>query len=209
MPRHAHSGGVGTLTDTDSVPPSTSNTLPVTQDDASEARYSAQAATSSGVPARPIGVLSRNSLARASSVSTTLSESVSMPPTPIAFDPHLGRELDGHVARHHVQRGLAGAVGDERALRQVRAARGDVDDGLDHRLAALHALPDEALGGDPPGDCPIGDSMGAVATPIVQGAGRRPAMTFPFHCMWTGTKSDATQGNTLRCRVSLMLATLP
>ena len=28
-------------------------------------------------------------------------------------------------------------------------------------------------------------------------------MTFPFHCMWTGTKSEATQGNTLRCRVSL------
>ena len=36
-----------------------------------------------------------------------------------------------------------------------------------------------------------------------QRAGRRPAMTFPFHCMWTGTKSEATQGNTLRCRVSL------
>ena len=38
---------------------------------------------------------------------------------------------------------------------------------------------------------------------LVQRAGRRPAMTFPFHCMWTGTKSEATQGNTLRCRVSL------
>ena len=28
-------------------------------------------------------------------------------------------------------------------------------------------------------------------------------MTFPFHCMWTGTKSEAIQGNTLRCRFSL------
>ena len=36
-PLHSHSGG-GTRIDADSVPPSTSNTLPVTQDDASEAK---------------------------------------------------------------------------------------------------------------------------------------------------------------------------
>ena len=39
-------------------------------------------------------------------------------------------------------------------------------------------------------------------------------MTFPFHCMQTGIRSEATQGNTLRCRVPLdvgdatMIATL-
>ena len=38
---------------------------------------------------------------------------------------------------------------------------------------------------------------------LARRARRRPVMTFPFHCMWTGTKSESAQGNTSRRRVSL------
>ena len=104
----------------------------------------------------------------------------------------------GVAARFHLaaRAALAEAPGPVEA----RRAHEPVDDGPDHRLAALQALPDEALGGDPP-DRRF-DGRRSDAGPARR-AGRWPAMTFPFHCMWTGIGREATQGNTSRCRVPL------
>ena len=133
----------------------------------------------------------------------------------------LGRLPDGaggHRGRMHageggVQGGIAAhfhlvaraALAEGPGLAEPRGSHEPVDDGPDHRPAALQALPDEALGGDPPGgDLPDRRFDGRRGeTGVARRAGRPPAMTFPFHCMQTGIRSEATQGNTSRCRVPL------
>ena len=125
----------------------------------------------------------------------------------------------GHRARAHAgEDGVQGGVAARFRLvaraagprpLEPRRAHEPVDDGPAHRLAALQALPDEALGGDPPGgglpDRRFDGRRDDAG--LVRRARRRHAKTFPFHRMWTGTKSESAQGNTLRCRVSFMLTT--
>ena len=94
---------------------------------------------SSGVPGRFIGVFASNSLRRFSSVSTTSRLLVATPPDADRVDPDERRELDGQVAGHLVERGLARGVRHEVVEHQVRRPRRDVDDraragGVDHRL---------------------------------------------------------------------------
>ena len=127
------SGATGTEIDGCSVPPSTSNTLPVTHDDASDARYSTAQAMSSGSPGRRIGVPVEELLAQRVVGEHDSRERVATPPTSMALMRHARRELGRHVARQPVEGGLRGAVGGERRLRHARRARRDVDDRLRRR----------------------------------------------------------------------------
>ena len=122
---------------------------------------------------------------------------------------HAGEDGAQGGGAAHLRLVTGGALAEAPRLAESRRAHEPVDDGPDHRLAALRALPDEALGGGPPGGDPpdrrFDGHRGDAG--LARRAGRRHAKTLPFHCMWTGTKSESAQGNTLRCRVSFILTT--
>ena len=127
----------------DSTPPSTSKTLPVTQDAASDGEVEHAGGDVLGLAdAVHRGVVLERVPDRV--VGEHVGERRGLDPADLdRVDPHLGRELRRHRPRHHRQRRLRGRVRDEARLHHARGARRDVHDAP---AAHRHHVRDAELG---------------------------------------------------------------